>query len=98
MHTSLNRLLLALLATISLAAGMVAVTSAATQSRVNALGCARAGGQATVPAGTEVQVGEGNFLKNRGLTTDFRQMERTTIAINGDSPIDISSFWGAPFP
>ena len=70
----------------------------ATLSRVNALTCADAGGVATIPAGTEVEVGLGNILKSRGLTTDFLRMERTTIVVDGGSPVDISALWSSPLP
>lgn len=70
--------------------------SAVTTSRVNALSCADAGGQATIPAGTEVEVALGVLVRNRGLATDFMHMQRTTIAINGGTAIDISGFWSAP--
>jgi hypothetical protein len=83
---------------VALAAGTAATASAATQSPVNALGCFSAGGQATIPAGTEVEVRLGNVLKNRGLATDFRMMQTTTLSINGGSTIDISGFWGTPEP
>jgi hypothetical protein len=83
---------------VALAAGTAATASAATQSPVNALGYFSAGGQATIPAGTEVEVRLGNVLKNRGLATDFRMMQTTTLSINGGSTIDISGFWGTPEP
>jgi hypothetical protein len=70
--------------------------SATSTSRVNALICAEAGGQATIPAGTEVEVALGVLVRNLGLATDFIHMQRTTIAINGGSPLDISSLWSRP--
>jgi hypothetical protein len=95
---SVSRLGLLVAMMVALAAGTVAAASAATQSPVNALSCALAGGQATIPAGTEVEVRLGNILKNRGLATDFRMMQTTTLSINGGSAIDISGFWGTPEP
>jgi hypothetical protein len=95
---SVSRLWLLVAMVVALAAGTAATASAATQSPVNALGCFSAGGQASIPAGTEVEVRLGNVLKNRGLATDFRMMQTTTLSINGGSTIDISGFWGTPEP
>jgi hypothetical protein len=83
---------------VALVAGPVAAASAATQSPVNALSCFLAGGQATIPAGTEVEVRLGNVAKNRGLASDFRMMQTTTLSIDGGSATDISGFWGTPEP
>lgn len=77
---------------------MTSPASAATTSRVNALNCALAGGQATIPAGTEVEVGLGVIVRNRGLATDFLHMQRTSISIDGHAAIDISASWGLPEP
>jgi hypothetical protein len=93
---SRSRVLIAMMAT--LAAGTTATASATTPSPVNALSCFLAGGQATVPAGMEVEVRLGSVLKNHGLATDFRMMQVTTLSLNGGSAIDISGFWGAPEP
>jgi hypothetical protein len=78
----------------------VSITSAAaaTTSPVNALSCALAGGQATIPAGSELEVRLGAIVKNRGLATDFLAMQTTTLSMNGAGAIDISGYWGAPVP
>jgi hypothetical protein len=87
----------ALVATLMLTA-TTAPASAATKTRVNALFCADAGGQWTIPAGTEVQVALGFFTKRQGLATDFVHAQRTSISIDGGSVIDISGFWSTPEP
>jgi hypothetical protein len=94
---SLKLLVPALIASFALAA-TAAPASAATKTRVNALFCADAGGQWTIPAGTEVQVALGFFTKSRGLATDFVHAQRTSISIDGGSVIDISGFWSTPEP
>jgi len=96
-RTSLKLLGLAIVAGLALAA-TAAPASAATTTRVNAVFCAEAGGQWTIPAGTEVEVGLGYLVANHGLATDFIHAQRTSIAVNGGSPADISDSWGQPTP
>jgi hypothetical protein len=96
-RASLKLLALVLAAGFAFAA-TAAPASAATKSRVNALFCAEAGGQWTIPAGTEVQVRLGWLVRNRGLATDFIHAQRTSISVNGGSAVDISGLWSTPEP
>jgi len=96
-RVSLKILGLVLMTGLALAA-TAAPASAATATRVNALNCALAGGQATIPAGTEVEVGLGTIWGNRGLTTDFLHSQRTSVSINGGAAIDTSDAWSQPEP
>ena len=48
------------------------------------------GGQTTVPAGSTIIARLRNGEVNRGMVENFIHAQRTTLSLNGGSPIDIS--------
>jgi hypothetical protein len=91
------RTIAALLALAALAVPTAA--HATSTSIVSATRCAFVGGgQATVPAGTEVVVSVGWATKNAGLAEDFLQTQTTTVSVNGGPVADVSSLYDKPAP
>ena len=59
---------------------------------VPAFVCAEiSGGNATVPAGSQVVVAQRWEAKNRGLVQTFLNAQTTTISVNGGEPVDVST-------
>jgi hypothetical protein len=77
------------------------VAGATVSTVVSLSECARAGGTATVPAGTQITIHNPGYAQGSyGLIKDFLLKERTTLTLsNGTSAVyDLSSQWGAPQP
>jgi hypothetical protein len=54
------------------------------------------GGQISEPAGSTITVSFADDEVNLGVLQNFLQMQTTTLTINGGTPIDVSSRYGAP--
>lgn len=90
------RRLLALAAVgIALGAAGAAAEPAAT---VRLLGCHRAGGVASVPAGVPIELHIGWAVKTRGLAEAFLHAQETSLVIEGVPVPDAGSFWSQPIP
>jgi hypothetical protein len=92
-----TRMALVLCAALALTALAVAGTgSAATPVNVSYPNCIFAhGGNATVPAGSDVTVSFGWGMSTRGGTQNFINGQSTVATVNGN-PSDVSSAWARP--
>jgi hypothetical protein len=92
----MKRLIVSLAVAAGLAAsvGLVGATSA-TPVTVSLVSCVfGGGGNATVPAGSQVTVRIGWADINRGLVQDFLNAQTTTATVNGSPVANASSYWG----
>jgi hypothetical protein len=58
---------------------------------VPAFVCAELGGNATVPAGSQVVVAQRWEAKTKGLVRTYLNAQTTTISVNGGEPVDVST-------
>ena len=84
--------LLAVLAAAVLAGG----ASANSTATVSLVGCILAHGQASVPAGSTVDVRFGWATSNRGLDEAFLRDVTTTASVDGSPVANADSYWTTP--
>lgn len=92
----MKRSMLFVSALCSLAALIAAMAIASSPVTVSLTGCYFGnGGQATVPAGSDVSVYFGASENTRGRVQDFLSAQTTTADINGTPIAGASGLWGA---
>ena len=90
---SLAGLFVAALAALSIGVSSAGANTAVTVSLVNCY--FNQGGNATVPAGSDVYVRVGWGESNRGRVRDFLNAQTTTADVNGTPVANASNLWGA---
>ena len=87
---SMVKLIAAAIAAVSMAA-LLPSTAQADPVQVGAALCGGQGGQATVPAGSEVVVRQVISFRFRGTGVDYLDSaQMTQVSVNGGAPVDVS--------